>query len=95
MRVQEFDKGRGPVGLPSIGQACDLPTWPDQGPREGSLVKFRSGASAQMPILTANVVTPLNEPGGGNNPPENSSGEAATFPEALDTTNKEESIWHS
>jgi len=29
----------------------------------------------------------------GNNPPENSSGEAATFPEALDTTNKEESIW--
>jgi hypothetical protein len=29
----------------------------------------------------------------GNNPPENSSGEAATFPEALDTTNKKESIW--
>jgi hypothetical protein len=44
-----------------------------------------------MPMLTANVVTPLNERGG-NNPPENSSGEAATFPEALDTTNKEESI---
>src|SRR4249920_2818844 len=43
LRVQEFDKGRGPVGLPPIGQACDLPTWPDQGPREGSLVKFWSG----------------------------------------------------
>jgi len=28
----------------------------------------------------------------GNNPPENSSGEAATFPKALDTTSKEESI---
>jgi transposase len=43
LRAQEFDKGRGPVGLPPIGQACDLPAWPDQGPREGSLVKFRSG----------------------------------------------------
>jgi hypothetical protein len=30
LRVQEFDKGRGPVGLPPIGQACDLPAWPDQ-----------------------------------------------------------------
>jgi putative hemolysin len=43
-----------------------------------------------MPMLTANVVTPLNERGGYN--PENSSGEAATFPKALDTTNKEESF---
>jgi hypothetical protein len=42
-RVQGFDKGRGPVGLPPIGQACYLPAWPDQGPREGSLVKSRSG----------------------------------------------------
>jgi hypothetical protein len=43
LRVQEFDKGRGPVGLPPIGQACDLPAWPDQGPCEGSLVKFWGG----------------------------------------------------
>jgi hypothetical protein len=43
LRVQEFDKERGPVGLPSIGQACDLPAWPDQAPREGSLVKFWTG----------------------------------------------------
>jgi hypothetical protein len=42
--VQGFDKGRGPVGLPLIGQACQLPVWPDQGPREGSLVKSRRGA---------------------------------------------------
>jgi len=33
LRVQGFDKGRGPVGLPPIGQACQLPAWPDQGPR--------------------------------------------------------------
>ena len=25
LRVQEFDKGRGPVGFLPIGQACDLP----------------------------------------------------------------------
>jgi hypothetical protein len=25
LRVQEFDKGRGPVGFAPIGQACDLP----------------------------------------------------------------------
>jgi hypothetical protein len=31
-----------------------------------------------MPMLTANVVTPLNERGG-TTTPENSSGEAATF----------------
>jgi len=35
--VQGFDKGRGPVGLPPIGQACHLPAWPDQGPRGSSL----------------------------------------------------------
>jgi Clp amino terminal domain, pathogenicity island component len=46
LRVQEFDKGRGPVGLPPIGQACHLPAWPGQGPREGSLVKSRSGPAA-------------------------------------------------
>ena len=46
LRVQEFDKGRGPVGLPPIGQACDLPEWPDQGLREGSLVKFPERPSA-------------------------------------------------
>jgi hypothetical protein len=46
LSVQEFDKGRGPVGFPPIGQACDLPVEPDEGPREGSLVKFRGGRSA-------------------------------------------------
>ena len=25
LRVQEFDKGRGPVGFAPIGQSCDLP----------------------------------------------------------------------
>jgi len=44
LRVQGFDKGPGPVGLLLIGQACQLPAWPDQGPREGSLVKFRGRA---------------------------------------------------
>jgi hypothetical protein len=47
LSVQEFDKGRGPVGFPPIGQACDLPVEPDGGPREGSLVKFRGGRSAR------------------------------------------------
>jgi len=28
LRVQEFDRGRGPVGLPPIGQACYLPHGP-------------------------------------------------------------------
>jgi hypothetical protein len=46
LTVQGFDKGRGPVGLPPIGQACPLPAEPDQGPREGSLVKSRSGPAA-------------------------------------------------
>ena len=50
LRVQGFDKGRGPVGLPPIGQACQLPAWPDQGPREGSLVKFRGGPVSWMPM---------------------------------------------
>jgi hypothetical protein len=40
--VQGFDKGRGPVGLSPIGQACHLPAEPHQGPREGSLVRSRS-----------------------------------------------------
>jgi len=30
LRVREFDKGRGLVGFPPIGQACDLPVWSDQ-----------------------------------------------------------------
>ena len=51
-----------------------------------------SGAAiSQMPMLTANVVTPAQR-AWWVTPPENSSGEAATFPEALDTTNKEESL---
>ena len=50
LRVQEFDKGRGPVGFPPIGQACDLPVEPDEGPREGSLVKFRGGPVSSMPM---------------------------------------------
>jgi hypothetical protein len=32
--------------LPPIGQTCHLPAEPDQGPREGSLVKSRSGPAA-------------------------------------------------
>ena len=58
LRVQEFDKGRGPVGFPPIGQACDLPVEPDEGPREGSLVKFRGGRSARCrcpPVMVALV----------------------------------------
>ena len=70
LRVQEFDKGRGPVGLPPIGQACDLPAWPDQGPREGSLVKFWSGHQPDADAhrerghsaRRAWLVTPLTRP---------------------------------
>ena len=88
MRVQEFDKGRGPIGLPPIGQACDLPAWPDQGPREGSLVKFWSGhqpdadahRERRHPAQRAWWVTT----------PGKHSGEPL-LPEALDTKNKEES----
>ena len=52
LSVQEFEKGRGPVGFSPIGQACDLPVELDEGPREGSLVKFRGGRSARCPMLT-------------------------------------------
>ena len=50
LSVQEFDKGRGPVGFPPVGQACDLPVEPDEGPRGGYLVKFRGGRSARCPM---------------------------------------------
>jgi len=35
LRAQEFDEGRGPVGVPPIGQACGLPDRPGQGPGRG------------------------------------------------------------
>ena len=54
LRVQGFDKGPGPVGLLLIGQACQLPAWPDQGPREGSLVKSRSG---QLPAQSSRKIS--------------------------------------
>jgi hypothetical protein len=58
LRVQEFDKGRGPVGFLPIGQACHLPVWPDEGPREGSLVKFRgrpAGAGSPLVVVRDTV----------------------------------------
>jgi hypothetical protein len=64
LSVQEFDKGRGPVGFPPIGQACDLPVEPD-----GVLARVplsNSGAAAQsdadaLPALVAPGLGWLNQ----------------------------------
>ena len=64
------------------------PHGPDQGPREGSLVKSRSGRSAPGTDVTgANVVTALEERGPGNPLKRKLPGVAP-----LDTKNKEESL---
>ncbi len=66
LRVQEFDKGRGPVGLPGrSGRLVSCPVWPDEGPREGSLVKFRGGRSARCRCLPVGVCRGLEVAGSG------------------------------
>ena len=47
LSVQEFDKGRGPVGFPPIGQACDLPVEPDGGVL-ARVPLSNSGAAGQL-----------------------------------------------
>ena len=76
LRVKGFDKGRGPVGLPPAGQACHLPLQPGEGPREGSLVKSRSGRPARCGYSPPDVAAPLKECGGQQGV---SGGEAAAF----------------
>jgi Transposase IS116/IS110/IS902 family len=58
--VQGSGKGRGPAGSPPIGQACDLPAWPHQGPREGSLVKSRSAGQPPEAMLAAPMPSPCS-----------------------------------
>ena len=62
LRVQEFDKRRGLVGFPPIGQACDLPVWPDQVLARIPL-SIPGRPISTMPMLTTNVATLLKDRG--------------------------------
>jgi hypothetical protein len=51
-RSSRLDKGRRPVRCPAVGLPLACPLWPDEGRREGSLVKS-AAVSPQTPARSA------------------------------------------